>query len=104
MAGEDIIRMSVKELKRLPIIQKVIGKELTQIEASDILSLCDRQIRRIVKRVKEEGDKGIIHKSRERLSNRIKPAKTKQKILGLCKTRYKGFNPTFASEKLFEID
>ena len=104
MAGKDIIRMSVKELRRLPIIQKVIGKELTQIEGADILSLCDRQIRRVVKRVREEGDKGIIHKSRGRLSNRTKPAKTKKKILELCKTRYKGFNPTFASEKLFEID
>ena len=104
MAGKDIIRMSTKELKRLPIIQRVIGKGLTQVDAADILSLCDRQIRRIVKRVRKEGDKGIIHKSRDISSNRAKPAKIKNKILSLCKVRYKGFNPTLASEKLFEID
>ena len=96
--------MSVKELKRLPIIHKIINKELTQVDASDILHLCDRQIRRIVKRVKLKGDKGIIHASREKPSNRAKPEKTKERILNLCKTCYKGFNPTFASEKLLEID
>jgi len=104
MAKEDIISMNTKELKRLPIIHKVLDKELTQSEASEILNLCDRHIRRIVKRVKKEGDKGIIHRLRGRPSNRTKSAKIKDKILTLCKTRYKGFNPTFASEKLFEID
>lgn len=104
MAGKDIIAMSQKELKRLSIIHKVIDKELTQIGASGMLNLCDRQIRRIVNRITQEGDKGIIHRSRGRPSNRMIPSKTKDKILNLCNSRYKDFNPTFASEKLVEID
>jgi len=104
MAGKDIIAMSQKELKRLSTIHKVIDKELTQIGASGMLNLCDRQIRRIVNRITQEGDKGIIHRSRGRPSNRMIPSKTKDKILNLCNSRYKGFNPTFASEKLIEID
>jgi len=104
MAGKDIIAMSQKELKRLSIIHKVIDKELTQIGASGMLNLSGRQIRRIVNRITQEGDKGIIHRSRGRPSNRKIPSKTKDKILNLCKTRYKDSNPTFASEKLIEID
>lgn len=104
MAGKDIIKMSTRELKRLHIIRKVISKELTQKAAADILGLCTRQISRVANEVKKEGDKGIIHKSRGKPSNRAKPAKLKNKILKLCKGRYKGFGPTFASEKLFEID
>jgi len=104
MARKDIIMMSQEELKRLPITHKVINKELTQIDAADILGLCDRQVRRIIERVKKEGDKGIIHRLRGKPSNRQMPMKTKDRILNLCKTRYKDFNPTFASEKLLEID
>ena len=48
MASEDIIMLSQKELIRLHIVQKILNKELKHKEASDILSLSERQIRRIV--------------------------------------------------------
>jgi hypothetical protein len=104
MAGKDIITMSQKELKKLHIIRKVLDKALKQIEATELLGLCERQIRRIVKRVKEEGDKGVIHKSRGNLSHNRIPEKTKQKALNLYRNKYKGFGPLLFSEKLFEID
>jgi len=104
MAGKDIIAMSQKELRRVSIISKVIDKVITQMEASKILELSTRQIRRITKRVLKEGDKGIIHRSRGRPSSIAFPESTKERVIKLCKTRYEGFNPTFASEKLFEID
>jgi len=104
MAQGDIAKMSTKELKRLPIIHKLINRELKQKQASEILGLCVRQIQRIIKKVKKQGDQAIAHASRGKPSGRAKPDKIKNKILHLCKTRYKGFGPTFASEKLFEID
>jgi len=104
MAGKDIIMIIPEELKRLHIIQKILDKKLKQVEAAKILDLTDRQVRRIVKRVKKEGDKGIIHKLRGKPSYRIIPQKTKEKALKLCRGKYSGFNPTFASEKLFEIN
>ncbi|MGR3309449.1 MAG: helix-turn-helix domain-containing protein, partial [Candidatus Brocadiales bacterium] len=64
MARKDIIILSTKESKRLKIIQKLIDKEMTQMKAAETLALSDRQIRRIVKRVREEGDFGIPHRSR----------------------------------------
>ena len=104
MAGEDIIIMSQKELKRIPVIHNVVNKQLRQIDAANILRLSTRQVRRIIKRLKQEGDIALVHRSRGCSSNREISRKLKNKILYLCKTKYKGFNPTFASEKLFEID
>lgn len=104
MAGKDIIIMSQKELKRLHIIKKVLAEELKQVEVVDILGLGIRQVGRTVQRVREEGDKGIIHKSRGRQSNRAIPQKVRDKIIELYKDKYKGFGPTFAVEKLLELD
>lgn len=104
MARKDIIVMTPKELKRLHIIHKVQDKKLKQVEAAGILDLSTRQVRRIVKRVKEEGDRGVVHKLRRRRSHRSIAERTKERVLGYCRGKYSGFNPTFASEKLFEID
>ena len=58
-----------------------------QVEAADILSLSDRQIRRIIKRVRLEGDAGIIHKTRGRPSNRRLSKKIKEKATKLYRER-----------------
>lgn len=47
MAGKDIIMVRQKELKRLHVIHKVIEGALSQKEAADLISLSERQIRRI---------------------------------------------------------
>lgn len=104
MAREDIIRMNREELKRLHVIHKVIEGRLKQVEATRILGLCDRQIRRIVKRIKEEGDEGIIHKSRGKASNRAFSGDFKEKVINIYRDRYYDFGPTLANEKLFELD
>ena len=94
--------MSQEELKRLHVIRKAIEKRITQHEAAVLLEVSQRQIRRLVKRVKEESDKGIIHRSRGKRSHRALQEALRQKALALCKGIYAGFNPTLASEKLFE--
>jgi len=64
VAREDIIMASQEELRRLHVIQKVLEGVIKQVDAAEMLALSSRQVRRIVKRVKAEGDRGIIHKSR----------------------------------------
>jgi len=104
MAGKDIIMLSQKELKRLHIIQRVVDRVIKQVDAAEILLLSTRQIRRIVKKVKAEGEKGIIHKSRGRDSNRKTPKNIRDRVVKLYRTQYKDFGPTLATEKLFERD
>ena len=104
MAGEDIIRMSLREVKRLKVIQEVIEKQVTQRVAASMIGLSERQVRRLVRVVGEEGERGVIHRLRGRSSNRKIPAEVKAKALMLYRGRYTGFGPTLASEKLGELD
>lgn len=102
MVVEEILTMSQKDLKRLHVIRKVIDKRFKQREAAELLELSQRQIRRLVKRVRKEQDKGIIHRSRGIRSHRAIAEDIKHKVLDFCKGIYAGFNPVFAAEKLFD--
>jgi len=104
MARGDTIMLSQKELERLHIIKKAIGKEVRQREAAEILLMTERQVRRLIKRIKEEGDAGIVHKLRGRESNRRIRKEVKGKAISLYREKYRGFGPTLASEKLEELD
>ena len=104
MTGEDMIMVRQGELRRLHVIQKVLERVIKQVEAAEILSLSSRQIRRIIKRIRIEGGKGIIHKSRGRPSNRRIPGKIRDKVIQLYRKQYPDFGPTLASEKLLERD
>ena len=104
MAGEDIIMVKQKDLKRLHVIHKAIEGEITQAEAAGLIGLSERQIRRIVKRITEEGDRGIVHKSRGMASNRSKPQKLKDRLIELYRQKYMGFGPTLFCEKLSETE
>ena len=104
MAGKDIIMLRQEELKRLHIIKKVSEGILKQKDAAELLLISDRQIRRVIKRVREEGDRGVAHRSRGKASNRRLLEKTREKVIRLYRQRYNGFGPTLAAEKLFEID
>lgn len=104
MAGKDIIEMSLRELKRLKSVHEAIGRHITQKAAATMTGLSERQVRRLVRAVRCEGDRGIVHKARGRPSNRKTPEKTRKKALKLYEKKYRGFGPTLASEKLAELD
>lgn len=103
MAEKDMITMSRKEAKTLHLIQQALDKKITQAEAAEIIGLSDRQIRRLIKRVRIEGDEGICHRSRGKRSNRLISKKIKEKTLRLFKEKYKDFNLAHATEKLQEV-
>lgn len=51
----------MKELSRLTVIQSVIDKKRTAKEASEVLNISERQIWKLVKKVRTEGIEGIKH-------------------------------------------
>ena len=103
MTEEDMIIMSQKESNRLYVIRQTIDKAITQDRAAEILGLTNRQVRRIAKNIRNDGDAGICHKSRgKRAHNRI-AEKIKDKAVTLCSDTYKEFGPTHASEKLLKL-
>lgn len=102
MAEQDTIIMSQKESNRLDAILQAIKRAITQEQAARILGITERQIRRMVKRVRKEGNGGISHQSRGKPSNHLIPEKTKDKAIAVCRKKYIDFGPTHAVEKLLK--
>jgi transposase len=86
------------------VIGEVLERRLSQREAAVVVGLSRRQVRRLVRRVRFEGEVGIVHRSRGRPSNRRMCGQLKQRVLGLYREKYPDFGPTLAHEKLLELD
>jgi transposase len=99
---ETLLSMSTKELSRLEVVQRLSKKQMSQKEAGEILQLSTRQIKRLLKRYKKQGAAGLISKHRGRqAANRLSES-VKKRALDLLRTKYQGFGPTLAHEKLVE--
>ena len=92
--------MSQKERDRLRILSRVKGGWIKIKKAAELLGLSYRHCRRIYKRYLEEGDTGLIHRSRGKPSNRRKDPVLREAVIFRYDERYKGFGPTLACEKL----
>jgi transposase len=96
------LEMSQRDRDRLKVLHGVIRKERLQKEAARLLRLSVRQVRRLVGRLKESGDRGLIHRLRGRPGNHRLPPELRQRVLAEYQRCYQGFGPTLASEKLAE--
>ena len=65
----EIIKLSQKELNQVSVIKKVAEGKLKQIEAAESLGITDRQIRRLLNKYRDEGNKSFASKLRCRPSN-----------------------------------
>lgn len=99
---EKII-MSLRETQQVEILEKLIRKEITQINAAKVLKLSERQIRRKILSFKNNGLIGLTHKNRGKISNRIWDSEQEKLAINLLKNDWNGFGPTFAAEKLLEL-
>jgi transposase len=102
VAREDLLMMKPREIKRLHLIHQALEKKISQRQAAEIAGLSTRQMRRLMKRIQQQGDRGILHRKRGQPSNRRLPERVKQKVLELYQQHYGDFGPTLASEKLRE--
>src|SRR5712671_3306414 len=94
--------LTMKDEKRLEIIQRVFRGELTMAEAGLVLGVSERQCYRIKARVNQQGVKGVIHGNRGRPCKRKAKEKTVKRIVELAKGKYRGFNDHHLTEKLRE--
>ena len=98
----DELIMSKKERQRKVILEQVREGYLRKKDAGRRLGVSDRQFRRIFGRYQQEGDVGLVNKSRGKPSGRACSAKLKAGALALYRERYPGFGPTLAAEYLSE--
>jgi hypothetical protein len=104
VSTQDRITMSQRERDLLKILTPVLRGERTQVEAARLAKLSVRQIRRLQRKLQDAGDGALVHGLRGRPSNRrIDPA-VRQQVLDTYRQRFGDFGPTFACEKLAELD
>jgi hypothetical protein len=101
--------MNTRELERVEVMGRIAHKELKLTDAAAILELSYRQVKRLWRRYKGLGRKGLQHGNVGRASNRSQPAKFRRRVLSLIKRKYSGsegerFGPTLAAEHLAEED
>ena len=94
--------MSQKDRDRLKVLHEAEKGLLTQKQAGMQLRLSERWVRKLLARLQEEGDGGILHRLRGRASKRRLPQAVRQKVVKLVKREYADFGPTLAAEYLAE--
>lgn len=94
--------MNLKELKRVKTLEQIEQKKLSVEQGSESLGISNRQIYRLLKRYRENGDAGVIHRLRGRQSNHGYPKELKRSVIELYRKNYKDFGPTLFTEKLEE--
>ena len=92
--------LSGKERDRLKVLHGVQKGHLTQGQAAGQLGISDREVRRLLVRIAREGDGGVVHRLRGKVSNRCLPGSLRERVLKLVKVKYRDFGPTLACEYL----
>jgi transposase-like protein/biotin operon repressor len=93
--------MTQAERDRLVALKKAKKKLITQKQAAEEIGVTERQVRRLLRKLRRKGDQAVIHELRGRASNRKLPAETEQRAIAvLSDPVYRGFGPTLAAEYL----
>ena len=91
--------MSQKERDRLKVLTEAQKGLITQAHAASQLDISERQVRRLIRKLRAVGDRAVVHGLRGRPSNRrIEAEVEKCSIEQLGRPECRDFAPTFAAE------
>jgi transposase len=101
--------MSARELTRVEVLSRVKAGTLSVGSAATLLGVSYRQAKRLARRYRAEGAKGLQHRSAGQASNHARPAGERARALALVREKYSGsvderFGPTLAAEHLASED
>ena len=97
---EEKLLLTQRDRDRLKVLHEVRKGHLTQRQASAQLKLSDRWIRKLLLRMKERGNRAVVHGLRGRSSTRRISDKVEKRAVELVRREYADFGPTLASEYL----
>ena len=93
--------MTQRERDRLVALKKANKRLITQRQAAAEMEVSERQVRRLLKRLKKLGDRAVIHCLRGKRSNRRMAEAVRERIVAILSEEvYRDFGPTLASEYL----
>ena len=95
------IAMSQDERDKLDWLKRARDKGINQREVAEKIGVAVRWVRKLLKRMKRQGDGVVIHGLRGRASNRKIEATIREQAMEILKwPDWHDFGPTFASEQL----
>ncbi len=97
--------MSARELTRVEVLSRVKAGTLSLGSAATLLAVSYRQAKRLARRYRADGAKGLKHRSAGRASNHARCPSERERALALVREKYSGavdvrFGPTLAAEHL----
>src|SRR5262247_18018 len=99
----ETFTMSRKEVPRAGLVKAALTGKITNQEGARALRLSVRQFKRLKARFRAEGARGLLHRSRGRVSRRRLPPEVRQQVVRLLTTLYEGFNDVHLTEKLQQV-
>jgi len=99
---QETFTLSQKELQRVSVINACIKGDMACARAAGLLCLSVRQVKRLKKRMREDGEAALAHANRGRPSPRRLPDAVRRRIVQLSRGTYAGFNDHHLCEKLVE--
>lgn len=97
---EQRVTMSLKELKRMQVLQQVEARQMTAGQAAEIMRVSLRQMRRIIARYREQGAAGLVHGNRGRPAHNRTPEAVRAQIEELAEGKYRDYNDSHFTDEL----
>jgi DNA-binding Lrp family transcriptional regulator len=91
-----------KERDWLQWLHQAKRKQITQREAAQRMQVSERWVRQLLRRMKRQKDRVVVHGLRGRPSNRRMAKETQTKAVAIVRAEYGDFGPTLAAEYLEE--
>ena len=98
------MELSQRELQRVKVIENAVQGRITVGEASSLLQLSTRQVKRLKARYEPEEVDWVRHGNRGRPQPWAIRAAVQQRIVDLAREKYAGFNDSHLTEKLVEVE
>ena len=101
--------MSARELTRVEVLSRVKAGTLSLGSAATLMAVSYRQAKRLARRYRADGAKGLKHRGAGATSNHARPTAERERVLALVRDKYSGriderFGPTLAAEHLASED
>jgi len=96
--------LNPEEGRRLHVLSLLERGRITTTQAAEALGITPRQVRRLRRRLQQDGPEGLAHRSRGRRSARRLPDALRVQILTLARGRYAALNDHHLTDKLTAVE
>lgn len=101
---ERVVTLNKREQKRLMVLNQVEKGKMRGGEAAVVLGISLRHVRRLLASYRREGAGGLAHGNRHRKPPNTLDSSIRERVIGLVRSKYAGFNTQHFTEMLTECE